>query len=57
MVFQIKTYNAIAKEGLQKFDGPDYQIDQTEEPDALLIRSQNLHETFIPNSVLAIGRA
>ncbi|MGX7420375.1 3-phosphoglycerate dehydrogenase family protein [Carnobacterium gallinarum] len=57
MVFHIKTYNAIAEEGLQKFEGAEYQVNQSESPDALLIRSQNLHDIEIPDSVLAVGRA
>lgn len=57
MSYQIKTYNMIAEEGLRKFEEGDYQLNQSETPDALLIRSQNLHELEIPDSVLAIGRA
>lgn len=56
-MFQIKTYNAIAKAGLKKFDEDNYQLNQNEAPDALLIRSHRIQEEDIPASVLAIGRA
>ena len=56
-MFQIKTYNAIAKAGLKKFNEEHYQLNQSETPDALLIRSHKITEEELPNSVLAIGRA
>jgi len=57
-MFKILTYNAISKTGLDKLPADCYQVssDQTE-PDAILLRSYNLHEAPIPGSVKAIGRA
>ncbi|MGL5043047.1 MAG: phosphoglycerate dehydrogenase [Culicoidibacterales bacterium] len=56
-MFNIKTYNAIAAAGLEKFADGNYDVDGLGSPDAIVIRSQNMHQTDIPQSVLAIGRA
>lgn len=56
-MYNIKTYNGIAEEGLKKFPSEGFKINIDAAPDALVIRSQNMHETAIPDSVLAIGRA
>lgn len=42
-MYQIKTYNAIAPAGLNTFTA-DYALNQSEHPDAYLIRSVNLHD-------------
>lgn len=55
-MYQIKTYNAIAKAGLDRFTD-HYQINQTDDADAYLIRSVNLHEQELPNSLKVIVRA
>ena len=53
----ILTLNKISKIGLSKFSS-EYKIsDNVENPDAILLRSFNMHEYDIPKSVLAIGRA
>ncbi len=55
--FQIKTYNQIARIGLNRFSS-DYKIsDHTDKPDAIMLRSHDLHKESITESVLAIGRA
>ena len=55
-MYTIKTYNAIAQIGLDVLqDG--YQINTGENPDAILLRSYNLHDEVIPTSVKAIARA
>ncbi|MCD5503872.1 3-phosphoglycerate dehydrogenase family protein [Lactobacillus delbrueckii] len=54
-MYQIKTYNAIAKEGLAEF-GDNYRINQTDNPDAYLIRSVNLHDHEFPKNLKAIAR-
>lgn len=56
--FKIKTYNKISHIGLEKFPPEHYQIgSEIEHPDAILLRSQDLHNITIPNSVKAVGRA
>lgn len=56
-MFQIKTFNAIAPEGMARFDQKKYQINESEEPDGIILRSQKLHDYAFPESVLAIARA
>lgn len=54
----ILTINAIANVGLERFPAGEYKVGpKVSEPDAILVRSQNLHEMDIPASVKAIGRA
>jgi D-3-phosphoglycerate dehydrogenase len=57
MTFEIKTYNNIAQEGLKYFDKGDFAIDSAKLPDAVILRSENLHDIPAPDSLLAIGRA
>jgi len=54
---QILTLNAISKRGLARL--PDNYLvgNDVANPDAILVRSQVMHEMPIPDSVLAIGRA
>ncbi len=57
-MYSIKTYNKIAKIGLDIFDKDKYQISDNEQaPVAALVRSAALHEEKFPESLLAIGRA
>ncbi|MBA1307692.1 3-phosphoglycerate dehydrogenase, partial [Pseudomonas stutzeri] len=53
----IKTYNAISAKGLNYLTTHGYEIDTTEEPKAILLRSQNLHQETIADSVRAVVRA
>lgn len=54
---KILTLNKIAKIGLDNFSS-DYEVSDTmENPDAIILRSFNMHEYDIPKSVVAIGRA
>ena len=54
----ILTINAIAKVGLERFPAAQYQVGpKVTVADAILVRSQNLHDMDIPASVKAIGRA
>ncbi|HEX5797958.1 MAG TPA: 3-phosphoglycerate dehydrogenase family protein [Candidatus Saccharimonadales bacterium] len=56
--FSIRTYNKISPLGLKEFDGGVYSVaENQEDPDAIILRSYNLHEEPIPESVVAIGRA
>lgn len=58
MVFSVKTFNNINQIGLKEL-GNKFQIDgdKAENPDAFIIRSQNLHETAFPSNLKAIARA
>ncbi|KRL05270.1 D-3-phosphoglycerate dehydrogenase [Liquorilactobacillus oeni DSM 19972] len=47
----------IAQEGLNVFPKETYKLNETDKPDALLIRSQDMHKTHFGTSVLAIARA
>ncbi len=54
----ILTLNAISSVGLERFPAAHYQVGpKVAAPDAILVRSQNMHEMDIPASVRAIGRA
>lgn len=56
--FKIKTYNKISPIGLKKFPPECYEIgSEIECPDAILLRSQDLHGIAIPDTVKAVGRA
>ena len=55
-MYQVKTYNAIAQAGLDQFT-KEYQINQTDNADAYLIRSVNLHDQNFPKSLKVIARA
>lgn len=57
MTFDVKTYNVIAQEGIDVFPKDSYTVNQTGKPDALLIRSQDMHKTAFGTNVLAIARA
>ncbi|MHB1433537.1 MAG: 3-phosphoglycerate dehydrogenase family protein [Streptosporangiaceae bacterium] len=55
--FAVRTYDAISPVGLHRFSA-DYAVaPDTEQPDAIMLRSFNLHSEAIDESVLAIGRA
>ena len=58
MPFKIQTINNIAQRGLERLPRERYEIGaNVAEPDAILVRSQDLHSADIPRSVRAIGRA
>jgi D-3-phosphoglycerate dehydrogenase len=55
---RILTLNNIASVGLKRFPASCYQIGSHEaDPDAILVRSHDMHSMEIPASVKAIGRA
>lgn len=57
-MFKIQTLNNIAVEGLRRFPRSRYEVaSEISHPDAILLRSQNMHDTEIPATVAAIGRA
>ncbi|WP_067727678.1 phosphoglycerate dehydrogenase [Oceanobacillus damuensis] len=54
----IKTLNNIAESGLNVFKNADYMIDdESESPDAIVVRSFNMHEMEFDNNLKAIARA
>ena len=53
----IQTLNAISKKGLARLPEAYAVANEVANPDAILVRSQVMHEMPIPESVLAIGRA
>ena len=56
--FPVQTFNAISGAGLSRFPDDLYDVGASlADPDALLVRSAKLHDTPIPDSVLAVARA
>ena len=57
-MFRIRTMNKISPLGLELFPMDTYEVaSEIPNPDALLVRSADLHNIEIPDSVLAIARA
>jgi D-3-phosphoglycerate dehydrogenase / 2-oxoglutarate reductase len=57
-MFRIQTFNNIAVRGLDRFPREQYEVASgLTDPDAIMLRSHNLHQTPIPDSVTAVGRA
>ncbi|MGT2754260.1 phosphoglycerate dehydrogenase [Streptococcus ovis] len=58
MVYSVKTFNNINQLGLKEL-GNQFQIDgdKADNPDAYILRSQNLHGTSFPSNLKAIARA
>ncbi|MCP4414348.1 MAG: 3-phosphoglycerate dehydrogenase [Gammaproteobacteria bacterium] len=57
-MFNIRTYNKISDKGLNRFPSDQYNVSaDNEQPDAIVLRSQKMHDEVLPESVLAIGRA
>ncbi|BFM11644.1 3-phosphoglycerate dehydrogenase family protein [Simiduia litorea] len=58
MSFKVQTFNQIAERGLNRFDPVKYQVGSDQvEPDAMLLRSQNLHDCVFNKNLKAIARA
>ena len=57
MTRKIQTLNAISKKGLSRLPDSYVVSNDVTDPDAILVRSQVMHEMPIAASVLAIGRA
>ena len=56
--YQILTLNHIASQGLHRFVAARYTVGKSvEQPDAILVRSHDMHAMAIAPSVKAIGRA
>jgi D-3-phosphoglycerate dehydrogenase len=57
-MFRIKTMNNISPKGLRHFPQDRYEVgNDIAEPDALLLRSSDLHRVEIPKSVVAVARS
>ncbi len=57
-MFSIKTINNISDKGLSRLPAEMYSVGpDIENPDAIILRSQNLHAMTIPSSLKAVGRA
>lgn len=57
-MYKIRTYNNLAAKGLERFPSTLYQVGPDLTPaDALMLRSQKLHDETLDESVLGIARA
>jgi len=57
-VFNVQILNPISATGLQQFPTESYHIeDKLQQPDAILVRSYQMHDFELPPSVLVVGRA
>lgn len=57
-MFKVLTLNNIAVEGLRHFPRDRYEVaSEIAHPDAIILRSYNMHDMVIPDTVAAIGRA
>ncbi|MBR0277954.1 MAG: phosphoglycerate dehydrogenase [Clostridia bacterium] len=56
-MYNIKTLNKISEIGTSRFGGNYKYGDDVENPDAIILRSYNMHDMDIPKSVKAIARA
>lgn len=55
---KILTLNSISPVGLEHFPREDYEVaSEIQHPDAIILRSYNMHDMDVPPTVLAIGRA
>ncbi len=57
-MYKILTLNNISPTGLEHLPREDYEVaSEIQHPDAILLRSYNMHDMAIPPTVKAIGRA
>ena len=57
-MFRVKTLNNISPKGLERFRSDRYEVgNDVANPDALLLRSADLHGADIPKSVIAVARS
>ncbi len=54
---QIKVYNKIAEEGLQILEKEGFTLADTEKPQGILLRSEDLTDFELPDSLVGIARA
>jgi len=56
--YRVLTLNQISSQGLHRFPATRYSVGKSvEDPDAILVRSHDMHSMPVPASVRAIGRA
>ena len=57
-MFNVKTINNISDKGLSRLPADSYSISpENENPDAIILRSQKLHDMEIPSNLKVVGRA
>ena len=57
-MYKVRTYNAISVKGLERFPRLSFEVgSDISQPDAFLLRSQNLQGVEVPKSLLAAARA
>lgn len=57
-MYKILTLNNISIQGLERFPRDLYEVaSEIQHPDAIMVRSHNMHDMTIPDTVIAIGRA
>jgi len=57
-MYKVLTLNNIAVEGLRRLPRERYEVgSELSAPDAVILRSYNMHDMAIPESLVAIGRA
>jgi len=57
-IYRVLTLNNISARGLERLPRERYEVaSDLNQPDAILVRSADMHKTTVPPSVLAIGRA
>lgn len=57
-MFKIKTLNSISVRGLERLPRERYEVASTlNDPDAIMVRSADMHSIDIPASVIAVARA
>lgn len=57
-MFRIQTLNNIAAAGLERLPANRYEVGpEVESPDAILVRSQAMHDMSLPDNLLTVGRA
>jgi len=58
MRFRVRLLNSISPRGLERLPHDRYELgDAIDRPDAILVRSADMHALDIPASVIAVGRA
>ena len=56
--FKVLTFNKLAEEGLRRLPEERYEVGpDVSEPNAIMLRSQNLHDLALPGSLFAVARA
>ena len=57
-MFKVLTLNNIAVEGLRHFPRERYEVaSEISHPDAIILRSYNMHDMELPETLVAVGRA